>query len=315
MTITVLVTTYGRRPYLARCLESLIAQTRVPDEVVVVTREGDEASEAYVQDLLHSKPLPFVLQHARVREPGVLAANGAGLALVTGDILSFLDDDATARPDWVARVERWFAENPELGALGGRDLQHTARGVRDEPAAEAGRIRWYGKVLGNHHCRVEGAHPAEILKGCNMSFRRALVHEFDEGILGHAHYYELDLCFAVRRAGYGIVYDGETIVDHFVEAPRYLAASSVPRDPEWFFYMHHNRVYVMMKNLPAFRRGVFLIYTFASDALTSLGRWVLRHPDGDPRIVKAMFSGKLEGLRRYRARSRPAGFQGGRGAA
>ncbi len=302
MTITVLVTTYGRRPYLERCIGSLVAQTRPPDELVVVTREGDEPTEAYVADLLGAGKLAFALRHARVREPGVLPANRAGMPLVTGEVLAFLDDDATARPDWLGRIERWFAENPDLGAVGGRDVQHTKEGVFDEPAAEVGRIRWYGRIIGNHSHRVPGAHPADVLKGCNMAIRRHLVRDFDEGIAGHAHYYEMDQCFAVRRAGYRIVFDGDTIVDHYVEAPRYLASSTIGAEADWFFHTHHNRVYVMMKNLGPLRRAVFLAYTFGSDAVTGVLHWAKGRADGKPGVLKAMFRGKAAGLRRYRAR-------------
>lgn len=302
MKITVLVTTYGRKEYLRRCVESLTGQERPPDEVVLVTRDADQETNAYVDGLTGGGEGPVCFRNVRVSEPGVLPANRAGLPLVTGEILCFLDDDAAARPDWIRRIEKMFMERPDVGAYGGRDLQHTDEGIRDEPADRAGRILWYGRILGDHHKRVPGIRNADALKGCNMAYRRELVTGFDEGILGHAHYYEMDLCFAVKRAGYAVLYDGDLVVDHYVNAPRFLAASAGGRDidPDWYFYMHHNRVYVMMKNLPPVRSAVFLAYTFLGDAAAALAHRVRRTPMGRAAVIGSIFRGKMAGLRRHR---------------
>jgi len=302
MRVSVLVTTYGRRTYLEGCLKSLLDQARTPDEIVVVTRRGDDESLSLISGLIASYRGPVSLKHAEVSEPGVLAANRVGLPLATGDLICFIDDDAAARPDWIARVERHFAEDASLGALGGRDLHHTAAGIDDEPASVVGRVRWYGRIIGNHHKRLPGCHPAEALKGCNMAFRRFLVTGFDDGIIGNAHYYEMDLCFGVRRAGHKVLYDGDIVVDHYVEAPRHLPGNADPRDPRRFFFLHHNRMFVMLKNLSLPRRVVFLAYSFLSDAAASLMKWAARKPEGRPVVVREIFRGKIEGWRRYRSR-------------
>jgi GT2 family glycosyltransferase len=307
--ISVLVTSYGRPDYLVRCLESLAAQSRRPDEVVVVTRRGDDATARALGEVTARGAPGIAFRHAEVAEPGVLPANRAGLPLATGDVLCFLDDDAAARPDWVGRIEAHFRGAPRLGAVGGRDLQHSAGGVEDEPAREVGRIRWYGRILGGHHRRLPGVHPAETLKGCNMSFRRALIDGFDPAIIGNAHHYETDLCFGVRRAGYEVLFDGDLVVDHYLDAPRYLPGNADPADPSRFYAMHHNRVYVMMKNLRSLRRVVFLAYTFLSDAAATPLRWASGLPEGRPAVVRAIFAGKAAGLRTWRSR------RGARGAA
>jgi glycosyltransferase involved in cell wall biosynthesis len=311
MTISVLIATYGRREYLEGCVKSLFEQSRLPDEIILVTREGDGDTEEYAERLPATAPPGMAILHARVTEPGVLVANRAGLPLATGDILCFIDDDAAARTCWLASIERLFSEHADVGAIGGRDLQHTVNGIVDEPAGVVGCIRWYGRILGNHHRRWPGVHEVDSLKGCNMAYRRPLVRGFDEGILGHAHYYEMDLCFAVRHAGYKVLFDGDLVVDHYVNAPRFLpgskpADSGKRLDPDWFFFMHHNRVYVMMKNLPASRRLVFLAYTFASDALSVLRQRMRGGDSGRPEVAGAIFRGKIEGLKRYRASKRAA---------
>jgi GT2 family glycosyltransferase len=304
MKLSVLVTTYGRRSYLEACFGSLASQERTPDELVIVTREGDEETESYVASLMDSYKGPIEIRHARATEPGVLVANRAGFPLVTGEILCFLDDDARARPGWLARIEELFRENPDVGAVGGRDLQHKKEGIQDLPAHRVGRVLWYGRIIGNHHRRLPGVHSVESLKGCNMAFRRRLVKGFDEGIIGNAHFYELDICLGVRRAGCRILYDGDLVVDHYVDAPRFLPGAQSPDDLRRLFFVEHNRVYVMMKNLAVPRQMVFVLYTFVIDALEILrglraapgiGRWAQ---------LRTRLRGKMAGFRSYLHRRR-----------
>jgi len=300
--ISVLVTTYARREYLQRCVDGLLAQSRIPDEVVLVTRTGDEETEKYVDSLVVGYRGPVAFKRGQVGEPGVMAANKVGLPLVTGDILCFIDDDAVARKDWIEKIERRFEAEEDLGALGGRDVQQTSEGVPDDLAEVVGRIYWYGKITGQHHLRHPGYHEVEALKGCNMSFRRTLVTGFDDGIIGNGFFYEVDLCFAVRHAGYKVKYDGDLLVDHYIEAPRTLPGNADPNDPKRFFYMSHNTVYVMLKNLPLARQAVFLAYSVLWDLLAMPFRLLAGQPAGAPASVAASLRGKLSGLSEYRSR-------------
>lgn len=304
MKLSVLVTTYRRRAYLERCIGSLLNQQRPPDEIVVVTRVGDEETEEYVSARVAAHDGPVLLRHARVAEPGVLAANRAGMAQITGDIVCFIDDDAAARPDWLGRIESWFASDAKLGALGGRDVIHTADGVLEQRTRTVGRIYWYGRIVGNHEKIFEGSAEAEHLKGVNMSYRRELVPEFDPLILGNAHHYETDLCFAVRHRGYRIVFDGDLVVDHYQDAPRMLTGNQPGADAQREYFIHHNRVYVMLKNLGLGRREAFLIYTLLIDGGIDLADAALgRHGMTIP-VVRSMYRGKLAGIRDYLRRAR-----------
>jgi glycosyltransferase involved in cell wall biosynthesis len=304
MKISVLVTTFGRRAYLERCIDSLLAQKRLPDEIVIVTRNGDTDTEQYVARLLADrKDIP--IKHGRVSDAGVLAANRVGLDVISGDIVAFLDDDAAAWPDWLSRIERWYANDPKIGAVGGRDVIHTERGVVRKTTKTVGRISWYGRIVGNHEKVFRGAAEVEHLKGVNMSFRRELLPPFDDFIVGNAHHYETDLCFAVRRKGYKVLFDGDLVVDHYQDAPRHLKGNQAGADEEREFFIHRNRVYVMMKNLAPARRGAFLFYTFVIDASSDLGEVLLRKPGINGRIWRAMMRGKVAGVRSYlQARSR-----------
>jgi glycosyltransferase involved in cell wall biosynthesis len=96
--VTVLVPTVGRYPYIEKLLVQLAAQTRPPDEVVVV----DQNPEAERRDLAVVAPdLPLRVLH--LLPPGQCTARNLGLQASTGTLILFLDDDDEVPNDLIER--------------------------------------------------------------------------------------------------------------------------------------------------------------------------------------------------------------------
>lgn len=86
MRISLIIPTYNRHAYLRACLDSVFAQTRAPDEVIVV----DDGSTDGTVEMLAAEPRVRLLQQANAG-PG--AARNLGAAAATGTYLAFLDSD------------------------------------------------------------------------------------------------------------------------------------------------------------------------------------------------------------------------------
>lgn len=215
MRICVLIPSYLRPADLSRCLAALAAQTEPVEAVLVVARAGDDDTLAIAQSWQARMDLRIVMVNAG----GVLQAMTAGLAACTGDILAITDDDAVPRSDWLARIAAHFAADLRLGAVGGRDWVHRNGGVVTGNRKLVGKVLWFGRVIGNHHLGAGPAREVDVLKGVNCAFRTAAVVNagFETRLRGagaQAHW-EICLCFAVRRAGWRIVYDPLVVVDHY----------------------------------------------------------------------------------------------------
>jgi cellulose synthase/poly-beta-1,6-N-acetylglucosamine synthase-like glycosyltransferase len=306
MRCSLIIPSYLRPQSLQRCLLSALAQTRPPDELIVVTRVGDEASEQVVAGLRETASASGIaLIHARVRPPGLVNAQNAGLAEATGDIVSFTDDDVALPPDWLARVQKHFADE-SIGAVGGRDrLMYDP--PLDEPAQVVGRLAWYGRMTGNHHLVLPGG-PREVdhLKGCNMSYRRRLSPRLDPNLIG-VDGTELDLCLRIREAGFRVIYDPALVVEHY-PAPR----PNLPQrmTPVTSLQSAHNLAYTLWRRLPWWRRVVFLAYMLAigqGDCYGLVKLLVQARRDG-LRLAWRKFSGSVRGTLRGVARA--AGARG-----
>ncbi|MEC4814504.1 MAG: glycosyltransferase family A protein [Scytonema sp. PMC 1069.18] len=216
MTVTVIVPTYRRPKDLARCLEALQKQTRPADEVIVVVRDTDTETWTYI-DAFNLNFLP--LRTVKVKVPGVVAAMNAGLDSATGDIVAFTDDDAAPHPDWLARIETHFQADERVGGVGGRDWVYHGTRLEDGQSEVVGQLSWFGRTIGNHHIGTGEAREVDILKGVNMSFRRAAIKElhFDQRMRGTGAqvHFEVAFCLTLKRAGWKLIYDPKIAVNHY----------------------------------------------------------------------------------------------------
>lgn len=262
--LSVVVPTYRRPDDLARCLRALRAQRRAADEVLVVARPDDEATHAVLRAERAGWP---ALRAVPVREPGQVAALNAGLAAARGDVVAITDDDAAPRPDWLARIEAHFAADPRLGGVGGRDWIHRPDGRVDEGRkATVGRMQWVGRIVGNHHLGHGPAREVDVLKGANMSYRRAAVAPvgFDRRLRGCGAQVGNDLAvsLAVRRAGWKLVYDPAVAVDHY-PAIRHDDDRRERPSVQAVANSAFNEALVVSEHLSPARRVVYAAYTLA----------------------------------------------------
>jgi glucosyl-dolichyl phosphate glucuronosyltransferase len=170
------------------------------------------------------------------RRQGLSGARNTAVAAATGDVVVFLDDDAAARPGWLAALLAPYAD-PEVVAVGGvahprfpggRPGLLPAGGTDGDATGE---LDW---IIG---CTYTGqpTRQAEVrnLMGCNMSLRRPVFAEVggfaeDLGRIGRNPLgcEETELCIRVRQAyrrdgrEARIVFEPAAQVDHRVSADR-----------------------------------------------------------------------------------------------
>lgn len=107
-----IVCAHNEEAFLAGCLHSLLAQTRPPDEIVVV----DNASVDRTGAVARTVPGVRVVDEPR---KGLVTARERGRREASGELIVFLDADCRAPVLWLERVERHFTRKPALLALSG----------------------------------------------------------------------------------------------------------------------------------------------------------------------------------------------------
>jgi glycosyltransferase involved in cell wall biosynthesis len=223
MEISVIVCTRNRAASLRTTLESLARQTmdRQRFEVLVV----DNGSTDDTGTVLARTGLDNLraLTEPRV---GLSRARNTGVAAATGDVVAFLDDDATAATDWLEAIAASLAHDP--GAVTGRVL----------PIWEDPRPPWLSDTMLPYLSIVDwGAaggrlRPGEWLCGTNMAIRRRTLVDvggfpeqlgrIDGKLLSME---EVVVQRRLERRGVSVRYDPALVVHHRVPTARV--------SPEW----------------------------------------------------------------------------------
>ncbi|MCL2419303.1 MAG: glycosyltransferase [Conexibacteraceae bacterium] len=288
---------------MTACLDGIEQQTLPADEIIVVVQDDPE-SERYVTERARRQPGLRAVQSGAGRS---VAAYNAGLEAAVTPLVAYVDDDAVPARDWLERIVTTFAQDERVAAVGGRDVilgparpPDTARssctaGERRRPV-EVGMIQWFGRMTGNHHIGAGPARDVDVLKGVNMSFRRAAVagHGFDERLRGpgavvHA---ELSICLPLRKRGLRVIYDPSIVVMHH-PAPRPAGDHRVSATEAAVLNSAYNEALEIFEYLPPRRRAVFIAWstlvgnTGAPGLVVLLRDLARRSPDAAARFAAA----------------------------
>jgi glucosyl-dolichyl phosphate glucuronosyltransferase len=162
VTVVICAYTLERWPQIQAAVESARGQSAPVHELVLVADHNDELLDRA------QAAFPDVMCVPNEGPRGLSGARNTGIGVATGDIVAFLDDDAAADVDWVARLVEAYREDEVIGVGGGV-----------VPAWTVPRPGWFpDEFLWVVGCSYAGlpAGRAEVRNpiGANMSFRRAV---------------------------------------------------------------------------------------------------------------------------------------------
>lgn len=263
----VVVLTMGRRPdELTRAVTSVLTQRDVAVDVIVVGNGWEPTG------------LPADVKTLGLAENvGIPAGRNAGVDQVAGDLLFFLDDDASV-PDrnFLASIKGRFDSDAQLGLIQPRVEDPTGL----EPPG-----RWVPRLVVGDRTR---SGPATTLWEGATAVRRTAFQCAggwpDEFFYGHEG---IDLVWRVWDAGYTCWYAGDLVVHHPVIDPL--------RHEEFYRMNARNRVWLAKRNLPVILEPFYV------------GSWVglTLARVREPQALKAWFGGLSEGIRTDPEQRRP----------
>jgi hypothetical protein len=161
VTVSLVIPLYNDQRTLRYCLEAVYAQTRRPDDVLVV----DDASTDGSRAILGGFPCRVV---GTPRNSGPAAARNLGVRETSGEIVFFLDADVALEPDAVENALRILAEHPEYACVHGN--------YATKPMIGHSVVERY-RVLHAHHWRARavGVVPTVVFALC--AIRRSVLLE------------------------------------------------------------------------------------------------------------------------------------------
>lgn len=112
--ISVIVPAYNIEKYIGECLDSIVSQTYKNLEIIVVD-DGSKDSTSEIVDLYAEKDKRIIPIHKP--NGGLSSARNAGLEVMTGDYVSFIDGDDSIHPDTYKRVVEELNKDKDIDML------------------------------------------------------------------------------------------------------------------------------------------------------------------------------------------------------
>lgn len=202
---------------LLASVESVQKQTLPPLEIIVVIDHNDALYQRA------RKTLKNIMVIENQQAQGLSGARNSALALAKGSVIAFIDEDATASPNWLEILNANFQDKTVLGV-----------GGQVKPIWQIGRPAWFPEefdwVVGcTYRGLPEQTAPVRNLIGCNMSFRREVFNSvggFRNGIgrIGTLPVgcEETELCIRAQKfwPERNFIYDSKAVVLHRVPQKR-----------------------------------------------------------------------------------------------
>lgn len=174
MRLSVAMCTYNGARFLAEQLESIAAQTQLPDELVICDDGSVDQSAEIVRNFAKEAPFPVRLG-INEKNLGSIKNFEKAIGLCEGDIVALADQDDVWKPQKLAVLETVLEEHPEAGyAFSDAELI-------DAHGKPTGKDLWASlRIKGGHINQFRGANQFPILlkrtvvTGATMALRASL---------------------------------------------------------------------------------------------------------------------------------------------
>jgi GT2 family glycosyltransferase len=195
--VTAAIPCFNGAPYIQRCIEAVLSQSRPPDKVLVI----DDGSTDESAQLAAAYPIQLI-QHGQNR--GLSAARNTALAHTETDILAFVDADAYADQHMLEKLMAEFTQNDACGA-GGRGIEAVQNNIYD---------RWRSLHASQGH-GAQRLESCEHLFGLCMAYQRKALEAvggFDTSFRTNGE--DMDIGFRLNSMGQRLVYTPDALVYH-----------------------------------------------------------------------------------------------------
>lgn len=151
--ISVVIPCFNEEDFILRCVNSVLKQTRMPDEILVV----DDGSTDDSMELIANLPVTIIRMG---KNSGRIAAVNRGYLESKGDLIATIDSDCEASPTWLEELVNGLPEH--CAASGGKTLELNENLLTGRWRARHMQLHWGDKPVEN----------PKVIYGPNNVFRK-----------------------------------------------------------------------------------------------------------------------------------------------
>lgn len=114
--ISVALCTFNGEKYILSQLNSILNQTRLPDEIIICDDNSDDNTLNLISNLIYNSSIDIQIIKNSVRL-NVVKNFEKAISLCTGDIIFLCDQDDVWLPDKVETISVFFNQNPKINVV------------------------------------------------------------------------------------------------------------------------------------------------------------------------------------------------------
>ncbi len=201
MKIAVTVAVHNEEKTIKQLIESLLGQTRKPDEIIFVDDGSKDRTVLLIQE--YSKEHPEIRLHVQ-KQKGPAAARNRAWKESCSDICVFTDGDCVPEPDWIEKLVQPLV-TPQTGGCGGTYKTLNTHSLL---------ARFIGWEISWRYHKVRG------LIDCHGSYNLAVRRKILEEVGGFNEEYpqasgeDFDMTYKIAKQ-WNLVYVPEAVVGHY----------------------------------------------------------------------------------------------------
>jgi len=204
MDLSIITVNYNTGEHLRTCLRSLLDQTIISYEIIVIDNASTDQSLTCTQNIVDNGKIKWIKNDKNV---GFSKANNQAFSLSQGRLIYFINPDAKLlTPKGLSLMIQHMDQHPTVGILG-TTLIESGKNIPPK-------YRYPGEqyIIKPLHSLVGDI--AWVI-GASLMIRRSIfesLHGFDEQFFLYGE--ETDLCLRTRQLGFSIAHLESVVVEH-----------------------------------------------------------------------------------------------------
>lgn len=318
---SVVICTKDRPNELNRCIASLLSQSYLPNEVIIV----DDASIIPVSfkdffkmndkhadvNIKNKEMIDFTIVRNK-KTQGIAISRNNGILQAKHDVTAFLDDDSFAHKDWLKNLAKNYNQKKVIGVGGpiiDLNRKHKVKRVKRLSHITAnGKVILHNRANSLSQARKLPKSKVGFLYGGNMSFKREALEEIkgvDTKFAGTGYVEDTEMSFRLGKKGL-ITFDPKAVTYH----KSALSGGNRPIENfkinNFLYWKFRNFSLFFIKHF-GFRKGLKKIYASAGAQIKTVKKGetgttrsfisFTSFPEASASVIKGVVSGVIEGVK------------------
>lgn len=283
MKISIVIPTYEREKDLNECLDSIIIQTTLPKEIIVI----DDSPNNSIKFLIKRRTAEFgdknvLLKYIKnPKERSLTIARNVGIENATGDIILFLDSDVVLDKDYINEIVKVYEKYPDT--LG---VQGYVTNMNYSTVMNAINKFFFFNFLEKTKCRILPSgfptYPYALkqivfcqwLSGTNHSYRRSVFKEYryDEKLRKYSLSEDKDMSYRIFKTHFNSL----LIVPYATLIHKHSKEGRIPKKQMVYMKQIYS-LYFFYKNMdPNVKNKIIFLWSRIGYLLCNFGLFLLK---------------------------------------